>query len=129
VFGPVPRGYEHRLPKKVRRAALRSALSHRLREGAVTVVDALDLGEFKTRLMRETLGALGLEGQSVLIVIEAPDLHVERSARNLPRVGVVRAEGLNVYDVLRHARLLLTRGALDAVHRRLGDADAKEDAT
>lgn len=119
VFGPVPRGYEHRLPRKVRAAALRSALSLRAREDAVTVVDALSLGEFRTRRMREILDALGLDGRSVLVVIEDADPHVERSARNLPRVGVVRAEGLNVHDVLRHERLLITRGALGRVEERL----------
>jgi large subunit ribosomal protein L4 len=122
VFGPVPRGYEHRLPRKVRAAALRSALSLRAREQAVTVVDELSLGEYRTRRMREILGALGLDGRSVLLVIDAADPHVERSARNLPRVAVVRAEGLNVHDVLRHERLLITRAALDRVEERLAVA-------
>ncbi len=119
VFGPVPRGYAHKLPKRVRKAALRAALSARHREGAVAVVDGLELGEFKTRRVVELLASLGL-GDSVLIVIDAPDPHVERSARNLPGVGVLRAEGLNVYDVLRHQKLLVTRAALDRIHARLG---------
>ncbi len=119
VFGPVPRGYAHKLPKRVRKAALRAALSARHREGAVAVVDGLELGEFKTRRVVELLASLGL-GDSVLIVIDAPDPHVERSARNLPGVGVLRAEGLNVYDVLRHQKLLVTRAALDRILARLG---------
>jgi large subunit ribosomal protein L4 len=126
VFGPVPRGYEHKLPKRVRRAALRSALSARYRDGGVAVVDSLDLGEFKTRRLLEALDGLGIGSDSVLIVIEAPDPHVERSARNLPRVGVVRAEGLNVYDVLRHDKLLVTRGALEAIHVRLREGGGGE---
>lgn len=125
VFGPVPRSYEHQLPKKVRRAALRAAVSLRQRESALTVVEALELGEFKTRKVVELLEGLGLGEASVLIVIDAPDRHLEVSARNLPRVGVIRAEGLNVYDVLRHERLLVTRGALAALERRLG---SQEDA-
>jgi large subunit ribosomal protein L4 len=119
VFGPVPRSHEHTLPKKVRRAALRSALSQRAREGALTVVEALELEEIKTRRMAELLKGLGLGEHGVLIVIEAPNPKVERSARNLPGVSVLRAEGLNVYDVLRHPRLLLTRAALAAVAGRL----------
>jgi large subunit ribosomal protein L4 len=122
VFGPVPRGYEHDLPKKVRRAALRGALSLRLREGAVTLVDAIELGEFRTRKVVEMLGALGLGGRRVLIVTGRADPYLERSARNLPGVAVLRAEGLNVYDVLRHERLLLTREAVGAVQARLGQA-------
>ena len=122
VFGPVPRSYEHALPKKVRATALRSALSQRLCEGALVVVDELALGEFKTRRMAEILGALGLAGGSVLIVSGGPDAHLERSARNLPDVSVVRAEGLNVYDVLRHAKLLFTRAALTRVEARLACA-------
>jgi large subunit ribosomal protein L4 len=120
VFGPVPRSHEHALPKAVRRAALRGALSLRLREGALVVVDELRLGEIKTRRMAEILGGLGREaGQSVLVVIEREDPVVERSARNLPWASVLRSEGLNTYDVLRHDRLVVTRGALDAIHARL----------
>jgi large subunit ribosomal protein L4 len=128
VFGPVPRSYEHSLNKKVRRGALRSALSQRLREEAVTVVDALALEGFKTRRIVEILGALGLGGERVLIVIEAADERVERSARNLPGVKVLRAEGLNVYDVLRHGKLLLTRAAVERIQQRLGAASAEASA-
>ena len=120
VFGPVPRGYEHALPKKMRRAALRSALSLRLREQALAVVDALALEAPRTKLLVEALAGLGLGG-SVLVVIEAADRNLELAARNLPRVDVLRAEGLNVYDVLRHERLLLTQGALARVQERLGE--------
>lgn len=120
VFGPVPRGHGHKLTKKTRRAALRCALSLRQQEGAVTVVDAFDPGEFKTRRVVESLNGLGLGGSSVLIVIQEPTPHLERSARNLPGIGVIRAEGLNVHDVLRHEKLLIVQGALDRIHDRLG---------
>ena len=122
VFGPVPRSYRTKLPKKVRRAALRAALSLRLRERAVTVVDSFGLEEFSTKRMAGILNALGLAEETLLIVLAAGDPHVERSARNLPRVNVIRAEGLNVYDVLRHRRILLTREAALAVQNRLGAA-------
>lgn len=127
VFGPVPRSHAHELPKKVRRAALRGALSLRRREGALLTVEALPLAEAKTRKVVELLGKLGLDGsQSVLLVVAGPDPAIERAARNLPWVGVIRAEGLNTYDVLRHERLLLTRDALAAIQARLGDAPAQE---
>jgi large subunit ribosomal protein L4 len=120
VFGPVPRSYQHSVPKKVRRAALRSALSERLREGAITVVDELSLDGYRTKRVLEILRSLELADARVLIVIDAADAFVERSARNLRGVGVLRVAGLNVYDVLRHPRLLVTRAALAAIEDRLG---------
>jgi len=122
VFGPVPRGYAHKLPKKVRRAALNSALTQWLSEGAITVVDSIESDEYKTRRMVEMLTALGLEGQKVLIVLDDANPKVEASVRNIPGVGLVRAEGLNVYDVLRHPKMLITKAAVDAVQKRLGKA-------
>ena len=126
VFGPVPRSYDHSLSKKVRRAALRGALSLRQQEGAITVVDELSLSEFKTRRVAEILTALGLGEQSVLIVIADADEKLEISARNLDRVGVIRVEGLNVYDVLRHTRLVLTKAAVDAIEARLSEERRKQ---
>ncbi len=122
VFGPVPRSHEHKLPKKMRRAALRGALSHRVQEDALTVVEVLDIEEIKTRRVVEILTALGLGGQRVLIVIQDADEKIERSARNLQGVTVLRAGGLNTYDVLRHEKLLMTRAAVEAVEARLGEA-------
>ncbi len=122
VFGPVPRGYSHKLPKKMRRAALLSALSQRLKESALTVVDDLQIDGFKTKRMLEILDALGLAGGSVLVVIDEPNATVEASARNLPGVGVVRSEGLNVYDLLRHQHLLFTKAAIAQLETRLANA-------
>jgi large subunit ribosomal protein L4 len=128
VFGPVPRSYEHALPKKVRGAALRSALSHRLAEGDITVVDAVQVDGFKTRQVVDMLGKLSLTGSSVLIVIEAKDEHVQRSARNLPGITVLLAEGLNVHDVLRHQKLLVTKPALEAIETRLARKSKESDS-
>lgn len=125
VFGPVPRDYGHSVPKKVRRAALCGALSTRFREGAVTVVDSIELGEYKTRRVVELLEGLGLGDASVLIAIDAADAQLEKSARNLPGVTVLRAAGLNVYDVLRHTRLLMTKAGATALAERLAAGDAK----
>jgi len=120
AFGPVPRSYEHSLPKQVRRAALRSALSLRAKEGAITVVDALEAPEYKTRQVADALKALALAGEGVLIVIDQADEKLERSAKNLSGVSVLRVAGVNVYDVLRHPKLLITRPAVAALEERLG---------
>ena len=125
VFGPVPRSYEHALPKKVRRAALRGALSHQFREGNIKVVDELGLEEYKTKRVAKLLRDLSLEDAPVLIVIAAEDPFLERSARNLPNVNVLRVAGLNVYDVLRHRKLLLTKAAVAAIGERLGAASGE----
>jgi large subunit ribosomal protein L4 len=125
VFGPVPRSYEHSLPKKVRRAALCGALSLRRKEGAITVVEEIAMGEFKTRRVREILRSLALDGERVLFVIDAKHEQLERSARNLPGVGVLRVDGLNVYDVLQHPKLVLTRAAVAAIEARLATTDTR----
>ncbi len=120
AFGPVPRGYETKLNKKTRRAALCSALSLKLSESNVKVLDGLDLDEFKTKRIAEMIAAIGLAGKRVLIVIDEPNAKVESSARNIPGVSVIRSEGLNVYDVLRHQGLVFTKAALESVSGRLG---------
>ncbi len=120
VFGPVPRSYEHASPKKVRKAALCSALSYRVSEGDVTVVDSLSVEDYKTREVVKVLDALSLGGTGVLIVIDDADEKLQRSARNIPGVTVMLVAGLNVYDVLRHKKLLLTKTAVAAIESRLG---------
>jgi large subunit ribosomal protein L4 len=127
IFGPQPRSYAYRLPKSARRAALRAALAARHGEERLVVVDSLSLPEPKTKRMAECLRALGLEDASVLVVLGTADETIERAARNLPRVKVLLAAGLNVYDVLGHSHLLLTRPALEQVAARLGGGS--EEAT
>ena len=129
AFGPVPRSHEHSLPKKVRSAALRSALSHRLGQGSITVVDQISLDGYKTKRVVEMLKGLGIADAGVLIVIEAADPLLEASARNLEGVNVLRVAGLNVYDVLLHPRLLVTKAALGAIEERLGRSDAPKRAS
>jgi large subunit ribosomal protein L4 len=121
VFGPQPRDYSYRLPKSARRAALRAALGARHADGKLLVVDQLRLEEAKTKRMIACLGALGVGEASVLVVLGEHDERVERAARNLPRVKVLQAAGLNVYDVLGHEHLVITRAALEQVAARLGD--------
>jgi len=125
VFGPVPRSYEHASPKKARRAALCGALSHQLREGNIKVVDEIGLSEYKTKQVAKLLRDLSLADAPVLIVTATEDAFLERSSRNLPNVNVLRVAGLNVYDVLRHRRLLLTKAAVAAIGERLRDQRAE----
>jgi large subunit ribosomal protein L4 len=121
VFGPQPRNYGYRLPKSARKAALRSVLAARHGEGKLVVVDALTLAEPKTKRMVECLQGLGIDG-SVLVVLGAVNEPVMRAARNLPKVKVLLVGGINVYDVLKHATLVITRDALDQLVTRLGEA-------
>jgi len=111
VFGPHPRSHEQQMPAKMRRAALRGALTARQREGAIVVVDGFGLEEAKTRLFRERLAEWQLGGK-VLLVLAERDAVVERSARNLREVRVILADSLNVVDVLTADTIVFTPDAL-----------------
>jgi len=117
TFGPQPRDYSYRLPRKARREALLSALSVKNRDGKIVVVEKLELAEAKTKLMRKMLEELQIK--NALIVIPQSDEKLERSAKNLPTVKVLRAEGLNVYDLLRYEHLILTEESLRLLEERL----------
>jgi large subunit ribosomal protein L4 len=117
IFGPQPRDYSFRMPRKARKEALLSALSLKNRDGKIIVVDKLELEEAKTKLMVKALAELKVA--SALIVISQPDDKIERSSRNIPRIKVLRVEGLNVYDVVRYEHLILTEGALKLLEERL----------
>jgi large subunit ribosomal protein L4 len=118
IFGPQPRDYSFRMPRKARKQALLSALSLKNRDGEIIVVDKLELEEAKTKLMARALAELQVT--SALIVISQPDEKIERSCRNLPGVKVLRVEGLNVYDLVCYQHLILTEGALKLLEERLG---------
>ena len=117
MFGPQPRSYDQKIPKKVKKAALRSALSLRKREDAIHVVDSIELAEIKTRLLIDQLRELGSE--DALIVTKNRDQRLELAGRNLPNVKVLAVAGLNVRDVLARRSLVLTRDALEAIVERL----------
>ena len=117
IFGPQPRDYSYRLPVSARKAALRSALAAKLRDGQLLMLDRIALEAPKTKLLVKLLG--DLQVKSALIVLPAKDDIIERAARNLPHVKVLRAEGANVYDLLRYDRLIVTQEAVDALQRRL----------
>lgn len=117
VFGPQPRDYSYRLPRTARREALLSALSSKNRDGKIIVVAKLELDAAKTKLMAQALAELKVN--SAVIVISANNDTIERAARNLPKVKVLRVEGINVYDLLRHEHLILTQEALQHLEERL----------
>lgn len=112
VFGPKPKEYSMSVPKKVRKAALRSALSSRYQDAAVTVVDTLDLGAISTKKFAGIMKTLNLS--KPLVVVQGKDEVLEKSVRNIPFAKVLRAEGLNVYDVIRHDQCVVT---VDALHK------------
>ncbi len=119
IFGPQPRDYSYNLPKKVKRIAVKTALSMKASEGAITVIDGFLLNQPKTKDMVMTLKNLGLEGKKVLIIIPEKDEVITLSARNIPDVRVVRVSDLNLYDVIVSNRLLMTKDAIS----RLGAAE------
>ncbi|MDD4169161.1 MAG: 50S ribosomal protein L4 [Desulfotomaculaceae bacterium] len=113
VFGPHPRDYRYNLPKKVRRLALKSALSAKVNSGDILVLDQLNLEQPKTRDMVKILNNLKVNG--ALLVTADIDRVVEKSARNIPNVKPVHATGINVYDILAHNKLVITREAVARV--------------
>ena len=117
TFGPQPRDYSYRLPRTARREALLSALSLKNRDGKIIVVDKFELEEAKTKLMVKALAELRVE--SAIIVIPQSHEKIERSARNLPKIKVLRVEGLNVYDLLRYDHVIFTQDALQRLEERL----------
>lgn len=114
LFGPVPRDYGYKLPRKVRRLALLSALSAKAQANAVVVLENLALAQPKTKDMAAVLKKLDADGKTLLVTQE-PDKNIELSARNLPGVKTLAPSGLNVYDILDHDKLVLTKGAVEAV--------------
>ena len=122
IFGPQPRDYSYNLPKKVKKIAMKTALSIKVSEGAITVIDGFSFKQPKTKDMITTLKNLGLEGEKVLIVTPEKDEVVTLSARNIPGVKVMRASDLNSYNVIASAKLLMTKGAIS----RLGALEAGE---
>ena len=118
MFGPVLRDHAHKLPKKVRKLALKCALSSKQAEGKLSIVDSLDLGSARTRVLAKRLGTLGW---SSTLVIDGDEIDAGfvRAARNLTQIQVLPQQGANVYDILRRDRLVLTRKAVENLQARL----------
>ena len=117
VFGPDPRSYDNKVPKKVRRLALKMALSDKLKNEKLVVLDRFELAEIKTKAFLAVIDALKVG--DVLIVTDQINATLELSSRNVPRVKVLRSEGLNVYDLLKYDTLVLLEPALKEIEGRL----------
>ena len=125
VFGPQPRSYEYQLPKKVEKGALRAALTQKLRDGEVTVVDALTVGEIKTKAAAEMLRRLGVDGgakraSKVLLVDVKPEDKLSLSLRNIEGVRILASNRVSARDVVNSRRLVLTRAAIEKLQEALG---------
>lgn len=118
VFGPVPRSYSYKLPKKMRRLAIKSALSSKVLEDNVLVLDDLVFEMPKTKEFKKVLDNLSVD-KKALVVTADKDENVILSARNIPGVTVVTAEGINVLDVVGHDKLILTKQAVERVEEVL----------
>jgi large subunit ribosomal protein L4 len=119
TFGPQPRSYEYQLPKKVEKGALRAALTQKLRDGEVTVVEALTVGEIKTRGAAEMLKRLGVEGKALLVDVK-PEDNLTLSVRNIAGVRLLASNRLSARDVMNTRRVVLTRAAIERLQEVLG---------
>jgi len=111
IFGPKPRDYSYTLPKKVRRLAMKSALSTKLAAGSIIVLDNLEFGEIKTKRMIEVLKNIG-STKSTLLVTASRDEKIEKSARNLIGVKTALVNTLNVFDILKFEKFVVTKEAV-----------------
>ncbi|ARQ05989.1 50S ribosomal protein L4 [Macrococcoides canis] len=119
VFGPTPRSYSYKMPKKMRRLALRSALSAKVQENAFTVLESLTFDAPKTKEFKNMTTTLELP-KKVLFIVEAEDVNVALSARNIPGVTVITTTGLNVLDIVHANQVVMTKGAVEKVEEVLG---------
>ena len=127
AHGPQARDWSYNMPKKMRRGALRSALSERVREGNVLVLDSFTLDGIKTKNFVQLLGTLGLEGKT-LIVDSLDNTNLMLSARNVKRAKIVNSYSLNIYDLLYHEKLVLSRTAVDELAQMLDPVSRKAQA-
>ena len=125
VFGPMPRSYAFRMPKKKRRAALCSALSLKVRDEAFRVIDQFDIAQPKTRQVVELIQQFTREPK-VLLVVGEPHETLALSARNIPKVKVLPVAGLNVYDMLNHTMVICAEEAIEKIVGRLTHGAASD---
>ena len=116
VFGPTPRDYSYSLPKKVKKAALKSALTLRLKENKVIILDNYKLDEIKTKAFVRILKNLGVEN---VLVVDANNFNLTRSARNVKNTRVLPPEGINVHDIIKYENLILVKPSIERIEERL----------
>ena len=119
VFGPQPRSYDYKVPLKVEKGALRAALTQKLRDGDVTIVDALSVAEIKTKAAAEMLKRLGVAGKTLLVDVKLED-KLSLSVRNIEGVRVLPSNRISARDVIDTRRVVMTRAALEKLQEALG---------
>ena len=119
VFGPQPRSYDYQLPRKVEKGALRAALAQKLRDGQVIVIDALSVGEIKTKAAVEMLRQLGIDGKALLVDVK-PEDKLALSVRNLVGVRMLPSNRVSARDVMNTRRVVFTQAALEKLQDALG---------
>jgi len=117
AFGPKPKSWGFKVPKKVKKLALKMALSSKLKDDDILILDQFELEKIKTKAFSDIAGKLNME--NALIVIDQQNENLELSSRNLPEFKVMRYEGLNVYDILKHRTLVLLESSVKAIEGRL----------
>ena len=117
TFGPDPKSYAYKVPKKVRKLALKMALTSKLQDNELVVSDKFDLEQVKTKEFVNIIQALKVD--NALIVIDQKDETLELSSRNVPNIKVLRTDGLNVYDILKYKNLVLLEPAIKNIEGRL----------
>lgn len=117
AFGPVVRSHEIGLPKKVRALALKHALSAKAKDGGIVVLDKVSVGEAKTKVLLSQFAKLGLDNA---LIVDGAEIETgfRNAARNIPNIDVLPVRGINVYDILRRSKLVLTKAAIDALEAR-----------
>lgn len=114
VLGPKPRSYNYTVPRKLKRLALKSALSAKVAENELILLDQLSLNEIKTKAMVDILSKLNIN-EKVLVVIDQPDEKVQKSLRNIPDAKIAFVNTINVYDVLKYEKFLVTKAAISKI--------------
>ena len=117
IFGPEPKSYAYKVPKKVKRQALKMALSSKLKEDSLVVLDKFELEEIKTKKFTEVLDAFSVK--NALIITNEKNEKLELSSRNVPGIKVLRSDGLNVYDILKYKSLILLESSIESIEGRL----------
>ncbi|NDC38030.1 MAG: 50S ribosomal protein L4 [Proteobacteria bacterium] len=119
VHGPLPRDYDYRLPKRTRRQALASVLSDKVQNSKLVIVDELNLKEAKTKVMAKTLDNVGVAGRNATIIVHSQQDSVAKASRNLPKVVTLTPTAANVYDLLRHDFIVISKDGVKAIEERV----------